>query len=102
MNGPDYIESTSLPAARRCENLPAGSYRAIVEAIPDLIICMDNHGFFRGFSGDTDELYWPADAYLNKPLEKALPPETAELFSRKLRAVFDTGQMQYLEYSLDF
>ena len=75
-------------------------YQAIVDAIPDMIIRISRDGVFQSFEGATEELYWPADAYLGKHLREALPAETANLFLSKIEQTFDTGQVQYLEYSL--
>ncbi len=84
------------------ENHPQESYRAIVDAIPDMIIRLDRNGVFRSFEGAVAELYWPADTYLGKPLQTVLPPETADLFQSKLEATFATGKIQMLEYTLLF
>ncbi len=77
-------------------------YKAIVNAIPDMIIRISQSGVFRSFEGATAELYWPAEAYLGKHLNDVLPKETADLFARKIEAVFRTSEVQYLEYSLRF
>ncbi len=84
------------------ETHPQGSYRAIVDAIPDMIIRLDRNGVFRSFEGAVAELYWPADTYLGKPLQAVLPPETADLFKNKLKDTFATGKIQSLEYTLLF
>ncbi len=77
-------------------------YKAIVNAIPDMIIRISRDGVFQSFEGATAELYWPAEAYLGKHLDDVLPAETASLFARKIKAAFRTGEVQYLEYSLRF
>ncbi len=77
-------------------------YKAIVNAIPDMIIRISQSGVFRSFEGATAELYWPAEAYLGKHLNDVLPKETADLFARKIEAAFRTNEVQYLEYSLRF
>ncbi len=79
-----------------------GSYRAIVDAIPDMIIRLDRNGVFCSFEGAVQELYWPADTYLGKTLQAVLPPETAALFRRKLDRTFKSGKIQSLEYTLQF
>ena len=77
-------------------------YKAIVNAIPDMIIRISRDGVFQSFEGATAELYWPAEAYLGRHLDEVLPAETADLFARKIEAAFRTGEVQYLEYSLRF
>ena len=84
------------------ESHSRGSYRDIVDAIPDMIIRLDRQGIFRSFEGAVEELYWPADTYLGKPLHAVLPGETADLFQSKLEATFASGQIQSLEYTLQF
>ena len=81
-------------------NIDQRVYQAIVDAIPDMIIRIGRDGVFHSFEGTTDELYWPADAYLGKHLHEALPVETADLFLRKIEQAFESGRVQYLEYSL--
>ena len=77
-------------------------YKAIVNAIPDMIIRIGRDGIFQSFEGATAELYWPAEAYLGKHLNDALPADTADLFARKIDAAFRTDEVQYLEYALPF
>ncbi len=77
-------------------------YKAIVNAIPDMIIRISRGGIFRSFEGATTELYWPAEAYLGKHLSDVLPRETADLFARKIEAAFITNEVQYLAYDLRF
>jgi len=79
-----------------------GSYQAIVDAIPDMIIRLDRNGIFRSFEGAVAELYWPADTYLGKALQTVLPADIADLFQSKLEATFASGKVQSLEYTLLF
>ena len=37
-------------------------YKAIVNAIPDMMIRISRAGVFQSFEGATSELYWPAEA----------------------------------------
>ncbi len=75
-------------------------YQAIVDAIPDMIISIDKNGVFRSFEGAVEELYWPAETYLNKSLQSVLPHEPAVLFMNKLKAALNSGQVQHLNYTL--
>jgi len=77
-------------------------YQAIVDAIPDMIIRISREGVFQSFEGATAELYWPADAYLGKHLRDVLPADTAALFLEKIDRAFESHQVQYLDYSLNF
>lgn len=77
-------------------------YQAIVDAIPDMIIRISRDGVFQSFEGATEELVWPAEAYIGKHLRDVLPPDTAALFLTRIDQAFQTRQVQYLEYSLRF
>ena len=77
-------------------------YQAIVDAIPDMIIRISRDGVFQSFEGATDELVWPAEAYIGKHLRDVLPPDTAALFLTRIDQAFQTRKVQYLEYSLRF
>jgi PAS domain S-box-containing protein len=77
-------------------------YRAIVNAIPDMIIRLGRDGVFHSFEGDTDELYWPAEVYLGQRIQDVLPEETAALFLSTLEDALNSDEVQYLNYSLKF
>ena len=93
---------TDTVSGYRNDSRQQGSYRAIVEAIPDMIIRLDREGTFCSFEGAVAELYWPAETYLGKTLQAVMPPETAALFRRKLDQTFTSSKIQSLEYTLVF
>ena len=74
--------------------------RAIVQAIPDLIFRVSGDGIFLDFQGATDELAFPPEVWLGKPLSAAMPPEVAELAMRRINRAILTGQVQEFEYTL--
>ncbi len=80
----------------------AERYRAIVNAIPDMIIRIGRDGAFLSFEGDTGELYWPAEIYQGQRIQDVLPGETAELFLNTLEDALKADEVKYLNYSLRF
>jgi PAS domain S-box-containing protein len=82
------------------ENIQTASYRAIVDAIPDMIIRIGKDHIFRSFEGQVNELYRPEVDYLGKRIEDVLPESTAVRFVETLESAFDTGQVHSIDYSL--
>ena len=80
----------------------AASFRAIVDAIPDMIIRIGRDHVFRSFEGKVNELFRPEVDYLGKCIEDVLPENTAIRFVNMLESVFATGEVQSIEYSLTF
>jgi PAS domain S-box-containing protein len=78
------------------------SHRAIVNAIPDMIIRIGRDHVFRSFEGNVQDLLWPADVYIGKRVETVLPAGTASRFVEALETAFATNQVQHLEYGLTF
>ena len=58
------------------------SYRAIVDAIPDMIIRIGRDHVFRSFEGKVNELYRPEVDYLGKRIEDVLPEGHGDSFCR--------------------
>ncbi len=81
-------------------DIESASYRAIVDAIPDMIIRIGRDHIFRSFEGQVNELYRPEVDYLGKRIEDVLPERTAVRFVDTLESAFDTGQVQSIDYSL--
>jgi PAS domain S-box-containing protein len=82
------------------ENIQTASYRAIVDAIPDMIIRIGKDHIFRSFEGQVNELYRPEVDYLGKRIEDVLPESTAVRFVETLESAFDTGRVHSIDYSL--
>jgi PAS domain S-box-containing protein len=82
------------------DNIQTASYRAIVDAIPDMIIRIGKDHIFRSFEGQVNELYRPEVDYLGKRIEDVLPESTAVRFVETLESAFDTGQVHSIDYSL--
>ncbi|BBO67845.1 hypothetical protein DSCA_17750 [Desulfosarcina alkanivorans] len=82
------------------EGLGIASCRAIVDAIPDMIIRIGKDHVFRSFEGKVNELYRPEVDYLGKRIEDVLPGATAIRFVDTLESAFRTGQVHSIDYSL--
>jgi PAS domain-containing protein len=82
------------------EKIQTASYRAIVDAIPDMIIRIGKDHIFRSFEGQVNELYRPEVDYLGKRIEDVLPESTAVRFVETLESAFDTGRVHSIDYSL--
>ena len=85
---------------RPCADIETASYRAIVDAIPDMIIRIGKDHIFRSFEGQVNELYRPEVDYLGKRIEDVLPESTAVRFVDTLESTFNTGQVHSIDYSL--
>jgi len=83
-------------------SLETMSYRAIVDAIPDMIIRIGRDHVFRSFEGQVNELYLPAEEYLGKRIEDVMPESTAARFVFTLESAFESGLVQSIDYSLIF
>lgn len=83
---------------------PEGSgddpYRAILDALPDMIFRISREGVFNSFEGALDELYWDKSLYLHRKVFDVLPATTADLIMHHVDELFRTGKMQRYEYSL--
>ncbi|MCJ2542422.1 PAS domain-containing sensor histidine kinase [Thermostichus vulcanus] len=76
-------------------------YRALYEAIPDMLLQVDRQGLIlsykppRGFS-----TVYESDCYLNRYVRDLFPEHWTVYFSSLLEQAFQTGQVQVVEYPL--
>jgi PAS domain S-box-containing protein len=76
-------------------------FRAVLEAVPDLMIVSDAEGRYREiFTANSDLLYAPADQLLNNKIHDVLPPEDAQQMQEVIDRVLATGELQLYEYGL--
>ncbi len=77
-------------------------YRALLDAIPDLMFLLDRQGRFVDYrAAHEDALLIPADAFLGRSAAEVLPPDLARLTNDMLERVFVSGQPQTYEYALE-
>lgn len=76
--------------------------RALVRAIPDMIIQLTPDGRIAGCSApNPDELYMPPDQFLGRTVMDVLPPAVAAVINQHVRAAVETGQPQVCQYPLE-
>jgi PAS domain S-box-containing protein len=75
--------------------------RALIEAIPDLMIQVNKDGTIIDFGSEKDEkLIMPSDQFIGKTLESILPPEVAQLAIQIVAQTLESGKMQVFEYQM--
>lgn len=75
--------------------------QALVRAIDDLVIVMDNEGrYLRVAPGNNDLLYRPAHELIGKTVHEVLPREDAERFQEVIALALETKCTKHIEYSL--
>jgi PAS domain S-box-containing protein len=85
-------------ALRESEN----RYRAILEAMPDLLFVFDRNGVYLHIhAGHPEDLLVPPEQALGRSIQETLPARLADVVIRQLQKAFATGQAQSLEYSLE-
>jgi PAS domain S-box-containing protein len=75
--------------------------RAIVNAVPDLLFRVDEHGTMLEYRvGDESRLYAPPIDFLGKNIKDVLPPNVAIPAQEAIRKTILSGKMEAFEYSL--
>ncbi len=76
--------------------------RAIVAALPDLILVLDREGrYLEIHASRAENLILPRESLLGRTIPEFLPAPTAALWMEKISACLLTGTPQTLEYPLD-
>jgi PAS domain S-box-containing protein len=76
--------------------------RAILDAIPDLMIRISKDGVLLEAKGAKDmELLLPQEEYSGKTLAQVLPADVAELTMKNIRQVLETSTTRIFEYEID-
>ena len=79
----------------------AERYRAVLQAMPDLMFRIARDGTYRGFNApDPSDLLEPD--VVGKSVRDRLPPEMAQRVLAAGQAAVDRGTTQMIEYELDF
>ena len=75
--------------------------RAIFEALPDIILVLDQDGRYREIAPSNPALlYRPADELIGRTLHEIFPRDQADFFLGHVRRALETGQTQNIEYTL--
>ncbi len=76
--------------------------RAILAAIPDLMIVQTPDGVYLDFhANDPDDLLLPPESFLGKNMREVLPPELAEKFAEAFERAEPMGKPQLVEYRME-
>lgn len=76
--------------------------QAIIKAIPDLIFILDREGKFLDCKvTDESNLLMPIQAFIGKNLREVLPPHIASMAMEKIEIVFNTGNLESMEYTIE-
>jgi PAS domain S-box-containing protein len=75
--------------------------KAMLQAIPDLMFCLDRQGVFKDYKADSSDLYAQAGPTLIGQRNRDItPPEFADLIELQIHTTLATGAMQTFEYQL--
>jgi PAS domain S-box-containing protein len=76
--------------------------RAIVNALPDLVIVFDEEGrYLEIVTGEERSLYRSAGELLGRHMRDVLPESAAAALHQVVRTAIESGRVQVVEYSLD-
>lgn len=83
------------------ENPSDAKLKGILDALPDLMFQVSDSGILLDYRApDARELAYPPEAFLGKPLQAILPPETFRAFDAAARHSRETGRVQTFEYRI--
>jgi PAS domain S-box-containing protein len=86
----------SIHALRQSES----RYRALLNAIPDLMFRMSRDGRYLDFKGEAGDLAVPPEQLIGANARDILPPDVAELLLAGIAQALDTGEVATGEYEL--
>ncbi|MGE5626698.1 MAG: HD domain-containing phosphohydrolase [Solirubrobacterales bacterium] len=76
--------------------------QAIIKAIPDLIFILNREGIFLDCKvSDESNLLLPVHAFIGKSISEVLPKDIADTAIEKIHNVFNTGNLENMEYTLE-
>jgi PAS domain S-box-containing protein len=84
--------------------MEAGELRsqALIKAFPDLLFVIDYAGKYIDFlAGKETLLFLPKENFIGKYVSDLLPAELALEFHSRVRKIIETGEDQFLDYSLE-
>lgn len=93
---------SSLADAEAALHRSEARLRAIVEAIPDLLLVLDREGrYLEVLSPDQSLLYADTTQLIGQRMHDILPPEEADRFLAVVKTTLNTQQPRTLEYTLE-
>ncbi len=86
----------SIQVVRQSES----RYRALLNAIPDLMFRMSREGTYLDFKGDPDDLAVPPEEMIGSNARDILPADVAERLLEGIAQALDTGEVATGDYEL--
>jgi PAS domain S-box-containing protein len=86
----------SIQVVRQSES----RYRALLNAIPDLMFRMSRDGTYLDFKGDRDDLAVPPEELIGSNARDILPADVAERLLEGIAQALDTGEVAMGDYEL--
>ncbi len=96
-------KTRELSDALRKLELSNSKVSGIIHSIPDLVFVLDRNGVYLDFLSETREksLYLKKEFFIGKSLTEVMPPYLAMEGMKRIERLFDTGEIQILEYDLE-
>jgi PAS domain S-box-containing protein len=103
VRGVSAAASLALARERTMHALMAGErrYRALLDAIPDLMFRMDRNGTYLDFKGDPRDLVVPPEQLIGSNVHDVVPQEVADQLVGGLREALRTGKVVTGDYRLE-
>ena len=93
---------TERKAAEEALRESEEKFKAVLNAVPDLMIVLDAEGRYRDiFTADPDLLLAPTDQLLGKTIHEVMPEKNAQQIQSVINQTLSTGKLQQIEYVLD-
>ena len=102
--GVAWIAPLFLSITRSEEALRASEekFRAVLNAVPDLMVILDAEGRYRDiFTADPNLLLARADQLYGKTIHEVMPETNAQQIQNVINQTLSTGKLQQTEYVLD-
>ncbi len=95
------VDITERKAAEEAREHSEAAYRALLEAIPDMMFRVDRTGVYRDYHApDPSRLMVPPERFMGRAVRDVLPRERAEQCMAAVEKLFATGEPQVYEYSV--
>lgn len=75
--------------------------RALLDAIPDLMLRINGEGVFLDYKAATNEWYFPDEVIVGKNLTDVVPPELVDVMRERIAEIIQSGKMRIDEYQLN-
>jgi PAS domain S-box-containing protein len=75
--------------------------KALLNAIPDMMLVFDQHGFFIDYHSNILPFYVPPSQFIGKKISEIFLNDISEKTNFYLQKLFETGQMQVFGYEME-